>query len=352
MTPAVRDVLFSGPPGWVLRGTQPADLHFDFFKGRFFQRGFQVRSRPDDLVTTSRASNATDLLPTSPVGYNYRSYGNNVLNWRPESEGGIGAIIFQSATNLSAYPTAPQNETIIIPTTGSYTLWVNGTGSATVAAGTAVGANFGTATNGSPVTFTISVIGTVLVTVAGSLMALQLEQGTFGTPFIPQASGSRAADVVKLATFPKVDPSVSGTIFFSFILPFLPPGFGTFVSLTDGTINNQIRTFRGNSNQSVQPAIVSVGSVKLGGGSIGNLVTGSPNKTAFTYGPGNYISGSLNGAAVISFSPTGMPPDGTLTELDFGFPQTGVQFLNGIFGEIAWFNGSPQSSGIIQRITQ
>lgn len=56
MTPAVRDILFSGPPGWVLRGTVPADLDFDFAKGRYWQRGIGFTADPSAVLSCSRAS--------------------------------------------------------------------------------------------------------------------------------------------------------------------------------------------------------------------------------------------------------------------------------------------------------
>src|SRR6185295_3600475 len=88
--------------------------------------------------------------------------------------------------------------------TGAYTLWVNGTGTATSSAGTAVGTGFGVASQGVVNNFTLTGAGTVTITVAGSLNAFQLELGAGGTSLIVTAGvvATRAADVVTVTTPP------------------------------------------------------------------------------------------------------------------------------------------------------
>jgi hypothetical protein len=103
-------------------------------------------------LTVARASNATDLLPTSASGYAYNTYANNVLAVSP----GKGLLSFPAATNLLLNSTAPATQTTVSLANGTYTLWVNGAGSATMSAGTATGCGTGVATNGSPVSSTTS----------------------------------------------------------------------------------------------------------------------------------------------------------------------------------------------------
>lgn len=189
MTPAVRSLLFDS---WR-RG---AGVALDFVNDRYSQQGV---GSGIGLISVSRASTGTDLLPSSPSGAPYLTFAANT----PRRSGALGGLLVEGArTQLSAFPTAPQNETITIGSTGTYTLWVNGSGSAAVAAGTAVGSGFGTATNGAPVVFTISSTGTVGITVTGSLQALQVEAGAFGTSFIPQAATVRAQDTAILGAMP------------------------------------------------------------------------------------------------------------------------------------------------------
>lgn len=346
MTPAVRDVLFSGPPGWVLRGTQPAGLHFDFFKSRFFQRGFQVRSRPDDLIITSRASNATDLLPTSPVGYNYRLYGNNVFNWRPESEGGVGAIIFQSATNLSAHPTAPQTETINIPTTGSYFGWLNGTGLINLSAGTASGTGFGDITQGNPRAITINSTGTVIATVSDplTLMAFQLEQGTFGTPFIPQAGGTRAADVLSV----KNDLSYGNActaLMTATPLRTTNTFQGNVIQMSDEVNNNRI-LLRHSTTAFVVFIDIAQGVIQANlNVSTNAWLIGQQAKIGFAQQPGDQIA-LFNSDFSVPISGAGSP---TLTKTYIGGDGAGTNVFCGILKEVIIFPTDRQPNSIMRK---
>jgi len=166
------------------------------------------------LIAVSRASNATDLLPTSASGFAYSSFGSNTLPVTP----GWGALIeTNAATNLFLNSTAPVTHTITLSATGNYTLWVNGSGSAAIAAGTATITGAGTATNGSPVTINCTATGTVTVTITGSLNACQLESGSIGTSFIVTAgaSATRAAATVTLinAASTLIGTGVFSTVF-------------------------------------------------------------------------------------------------------------------------------------------
>lgn len=136
-----------------------------------------------NLFSITRATQATDLTPSSTSGYVYNTFTNNALAISPT----FGLLLYQgpgSTTNFLLNSAAPVTQTTGSLATGSYTLWVNGSGSAAVAAGTATGSGFGTSTNGTSVTFNVSVAGTVVVTVTGSLNAFQLENKPYGTSFI------------------------------------------------------------------------------------------------------------------------------------------------------------------------
>lgn len=87
--------------------------------------------------------------------------------------------------------------------TGDYTLSVKGTAAVTVAEGTATGTGFGQATEGNPVTFNLTVAGTVTLTLnSGTLDKVeakalkQVEKGSTATSFIltSGSTGSRTAD--------------------------------------------------------------------------------------------------------------------------------------------------------------
>lgn len=172
-------------PSWVLGGAFPNDASYDpdFANGRYYGDTLA------NLLSCSRASQKTDLLPSSASGYAYNTFANNVLSITPT----LGLLIEEARMNIFATPLAPATQTITLSATGSYTLWVNGSGSAAIVGGTAVITGAGTAINGSKVTINCTVTGTVVVTIAGSLNTCQLEAGAFGTSF---TTGARAADIV------------------------------------------------------------------------------------------------------------------------------------------------------------
>lgn len=178
----------SATPSWVMPG---AAIDLDFANGRYF--GGTLAS----LLSITRASNATDLLPSSASGYAYNTFSSNILAISPN----VGLLIFEARTNLLLNSNAPVTQTTASLGTGTYTLGGNGAGSSLASGGTATITGAAPATNGNPNTFTVTVAGTVTVTVTGSLNAFQLEAGAFGTSFIVTAgaTAARAADAVLLS---------------------------------------------------------------------------------------------------------------------------------------------------------
>lgn len=188
-------------PYWVLRGQGvPATIDFDFANGRYYQAGQPLGASPSQLVTVSRASTGTNLLPTSISGAAYVTFGSGVLRTTP----GLGLLVEEARTNLLLNSAAPVTQTTASLGTGSYTLWVNGSGTATPSGGTATITGAAAASNGTPNTFTVTVAGTVVVTKTGSLNAFQLESGAFGTSLVVTAgaTATRAADVVTVTKVP------------------------------------------------------------------------------------------------------------------------------------------------------
>lgn len=184
-----RAVLFS-TPGWVLPG---ASADIDFTHGRAWAGGSASLA---SLLTASRASGG--MAQNANGGW--LSFAANVPRISDQ-----GLLVEQAATNLFLHSSAPATQTITLGATGSYTLTCWGTsGSAIVAAGTATGSGFGTATasiKGAQVTFTITAAGTVTVTIGGAPLYVQVEAGAFGTSPIVTAgsSATRAADKITAA---------------------------------------------------------------------------------------------------------------------------------------------------------
>lgn len=117
-----------------------------------------------------------------------------------------GVLIEEARTNSFLNSTVPASHTSPSLATGTYTLWVEGSGSMAVAAGTATGSGFGTAAAGNPVTFTITGAGTVTFTETGTVDRAQCENGAYATSFILTAA-SAATRQKDLLSYP-----VSGNI--------------------------------------------------------------------------------------------------------------------------------------------
>lgn len=335
MTPAVRQILSES---W----RKGAGLWLDFANDRYFQQGV---GSGIDLISVSRASIGTDLLPSSPSGASYLTFAANTPR-RSALAGGL--LVEEARTQLSAFPAAPQNETITIGATGTYTLWVNGSGSAAVAAGTAVGSGFGTATNGTPVVFAISSTGTVGITVTGSLQALQVELGTWGSSFIPQAATVRAADVVT----PRVPPVSTGgaiTLFVDFVQPaVLIASRNHYVAqLDDGTSGNRHTMFLGSAigkstSANSFAAAASAGRIDTSAAFVGGVSV----RVAYATAPSDraIISGGVVGAASATCTPI------IIAAVRIGGDEAGASQLNSVIRSVAIFLSRPSNSDL-QRLT-
>jgi len=155
----------------------------------------------DSRITYSRAGTATDGSYLDAAGSTYNTYAANVprINSR-------GLLLEFGVTNYLLNSDAPATQTTASLAVGNnYCLWVVGTGSAAVTAGTATITGAGTATAGTYDLFNVTVAGTVTITVTGSLTRFQLEQGSAGrygpSSYVPTtgATASRGTDAASLA---------------------------------------------------------------------------------------------------------------------------------------------------------
>lgn len=209
-------------------------IDLNFTNGQYFG----VTGSPATFLTTTRASNKTNLFPTSVSGFAYSTFTNNV----PAITSGSGLSVEEARTNVLLNSAAPVTQTTASLGTGVYTLWVNGSGSATSSAGSATITGAGAATNGTPNVFTVTVAGTVTITVSGSLNAFQCELGTWGTSLIVTAgaTATRAADVITLTSPPAFGAATSLFAQFTPQAPvaFVNPQFA--IQADDGTNTNRI----------------------------------------------------------------------------------------------------------------
>lgn len=322
MLPFARQIILRRP-AWVLAG---ADLDFDFARGLYYRRGIGVRSGIA-MVSVSRASSGTDLLPTSASGFGYTTFGSAVAR-----RTNLGLLVEEARTNNLLNSAVPATQTTASLATGTYTLWVNGSGSATSSAGTAVGSGFGAATQGTPNVITLTGAGTVVVTVAGSLNAFQLELGAFGTSLIVTAgaTATRAADVVTVTIPPAFGSSYTlvgkGT-------PHALESYGTdqvLAQLDDGTANNRtsIRRLSTNGNGFFSHTAAGV-------------LTSENTNTAWSTNVSLKLAGTMaasNQAVVLN---GGAPATGanalpaTPTNIRIGSIQSGIALWNGYIERIA-----------------
>ena len=305
-------LLGGGVPSWVLRaGGVPANADLNFATGQYY--GCTLAS----CLSITRASAKTNLLPSSVSGFAYATFGNNVLAITP----GSGLLIEEARTNQLLTSTVPATQTTGSLANGTYTLWVNGSGTATMSAGTATGCGTGVASNGTPVNFTTSgAAGTCTVTVAGSLNAFQIELGAFGTSLIVTAgaTATRAADNISAAGSLSINLQLinAGIIAQTVNLPnnFTSAFIGANGLNVFGTSGNQLFSSNGSTNL-FGPAITGASANKSGfswaatpsrflvinNGTVSAAVDG---KQTFV---GTYFVGSTNGTA--------NPIDGYLSRL-------------------------------------
>jgi hypothetical protein len=168
---------------WILSG---ASVDLDFANNRFFgSSGGSVSSYLSVVrASIANAKNSTGAWVQFPV---------NTLRITD-----LGLLIENAGTNYLLQSETPATQTTASLGTGSYTLWVEGSGSALASGGSATITGAASATAGSPDTFNVTVAGTVVVTVTGPLTRFQLEGGAFSTSYIPTTSttATRAADNV------------------------------------------------------------------------------------------------------------------------------------------------------------
>jgi hypothetical protein len=194
-----RVVCFGSAPAvqgctFCLANNPSIDLNFS--TGQYWSGS--VIASVTSLLTDTRSSPATNLQKISTSGFGYSSFTNNVLRITP----GIGLLgEYATRTNYLLNSNVPVTQTTgTLPAT-TYQLWVNGSGSAAMSAGTATGCGTGTASQGSSVQFVISVAGTCTVTVSGSLNFFQIENGGYPTSGIVTggSTASRSGETIQFS---------------------------------------------------------------------------------------------------------------------------------------------------------
>jgi hypothetical protein len=272
----------------------------------------------DASVTWTRANNtATDGLYTDAAGSGFNTFLANA----PRINTTTGLLQENAGTNFLLNSGVAVTQTTGSLTTGTYTLWTIGTGTATSSAGTGTATGLGVASAGVPNVFTVTVAGTFIVTVAGSLTRFQLEKSPYPTSYIPTTAGAatRAIDSGTLPTGAWYN-SVEGTLVVDFMQRQINAPAVDLPSLTTDSSNNLgIRIVNATMTLFSFVANVNSGNQLLTGAVAANVV----QRAAFTYVTATkVISVSLNGGPVSFLTTTALP---AVTQLKFGLVRTAAQ---------------------------
>jgi len=298
------------------------------------------------VTRTTTNGSATNLMPTSASGVSYTTYGNNVPRFTS-----AGLLVEQARNNYFPNSNAPVTAATNTLPVGPIIMWVNGSGSAAATAGTGTGCS-GTATQGTPATWTMSVGGTCTITVTGSLNAVQVENPTSGqTPGIPTSFivtttsiGQRALDSVATTG------TLLGTIGTSYTIAAraVPNGATTYntqqtiVSPDDTTVNNRTVLFR-------TPTTNVAALTNTGTNGVTALnptgATAVPQSTPTSIAAANTINSQMlvqGGLYVGSNTAAYTPPGPALARILIG-TQAGAS-ASPLLGSIAWVKMWPQTA--------
>jgi hypothetical protein len=293
----------------------------------------------DPRITWTRASTKTyyDIAGVRQTA----AINEAPLEYDPITHELLGRSVWEARTNSLLNSGAPVTQVVTLGV-GTYTLWVEGSGSATSSALTAIGSGFGAATAGSPNVFTVSTGGTVTVTVAGSLTVFQLENGAFATPYIPTTdfAATRAADVASVTgtNFSSWYNQSEGTLFAEFMFPTsFSTSPSTALSIDNASAANELslRTTTSHLGYSATGTVNSTTLTNINNATIADDAgAGVWMKEALAYKSGDSIlcaGGTLGTPSTTIFS------GGTFTTARMGANRVGAAQMNGYIRSIKYY---------------
>jgi len=277
-------------------------------------------------VLVPRVGSGVTLTCTraNATGTSYNSSGQRVtwaanaprIDHDPDTGECLGILVEEVRSNYFLYGNSPTTHDSGSLSTGTYVLWMEGTGSVAVAAKTATITGAGSATDGSPLTFAVTGAGTVTFTVTGGPTIAQCEKGTFATSYIPTSgsAGTRSSDVFTLTgtNFSSWFNSSQGTLLIEAVAPnFLAAADSgstarTLFCIDAGASSNFFWCRRLTTNDSVYTSVTTASSDQ--GGPTYSSMTASENiKFAYAYETNYQImcwNGSLTSADTSLSLPT------------------------------------------------
>jgi hypothetical protein len=281
----------------------------------YFAAGVYRGRTASQLTVTRTGAGATDLLSSSPANFNYQTFAANIARITP----GKGLLVEEGRTNLLLNSTAPATQTTGSLANGTYTLWYNGAGTATMSSGTATGCGTSVASQGTAISFTTSGgAGTCVITVAnaGASDRFQLELGAYPTSLIVTAGTTvaRGSETAALTSPPTFGSSFS---VFAAGTPTTPSGSGTNQSiLTISSSIGQLATLFKNNGGAM--------ALDLSGGTGGIFIpSGTWNQNVFGKLAASVIAGSqaavFNGGTAATGSAATLPTTPTTVAIGTSF---------------------------------
>lgn len=266
-----------------------------------FTRGAYVGVSGESAFTVARTGVSSTGLSTDATGSAYTSWAPNVMR----IVSGAGLRVEEARTQYLGVTDTPATQTTASLNTGTYTLWVVGSGSAATSAGTATITGAGTATAGTPNVFTVTVSGTVTVTVTGTLTRFQLENGSWPSSYIPNpaaagTSVTRPVDSVRLTStnFSSwFTGGTSGTLFVHATMYAPPASSGAFpvlLSADDNSSNNRIQLRRADGSGSPTGSFITANGGAVQANEITSPIATSDTRLAYAFAT-NDIIGCANG---------------------------------------------------------
>ena len=257
----------------------------------------------------------------------------------------LGYLAEGTRTNHFLNASTPVTQTSPSLGTGAYTLWMEGPGDITVSANTATITGNGTASDGSPVTFTVTGTGTVDYTVSGSPDYAQSEAGSFGSSFIDTVASSVTRNVDSLAyTF---SASAPATLFAEFMMNAINTTTDQAVcQVDDGTANERYGLYRANATGAFRGFVVDGGSL-VADAEVAGVLTANTAYKATVAASTNDVIACRNGIFSAQDTSASMP---TVTTVRIGtVTATGIP-LFGSIRRVVYYN-SRLTNATLQALT-